>query len=144
MNYGDVRLPQRYWDKVHPEPNTGCWLWCAYCVPKGYGYFWLNRHRKAHHVTLELTSERNGADCAMHSCDQPSCVNPAHLSWGSLAENNLDRDAKGHNRSGVRNAAKTHCPAGHAYTPDNLLAYRLPSRICRTCHGTRRRVGERR
>jgi DNA-binding transcriptional regulator YdaS (Cro superfamily) len=32
---------------------------------------------------------------AMHSCDNPRCNNPAHLSWGTSAENNADRDAKG-------------------------------------------------
>jgi hypothetical protein len=29
MNFGDPRLPDRFWVKVIPEPNSGCWLWFA-------------------------------------------------------------------------------------------------------------------
>lgn len=32
---------------------------------------------------------------AMHSCDNPKCVNPAHLKWGTPSENTQDKIAKG-------------------------------------------------
>ena len=37
MDYGDPRLPDRFWAKVYPEPNTGCWLWSGATTGNGYG-----------------------------------------------------------------------------------------------------------
>lgn len=33
VDYGDSRLPDRFWDKVFPEPMSGCWLWGAHVPP---------------------------------------------------------------------------------------------------------------
>lgn len=32
---------------------------------------------------------------ALHSCDNPPCVNPHHLRWGTNRENALDRAERG-------------------------------------------------
>ena len=39
--------------------------------------------------------------------------------------------------NGARQRAKTHCPHGHEYTPDNLVASKNGFRRCKTCHRTR-------
>ena len=36
----------------------------------------------------------------MHSCDEPSCINPEHLSAGTVAENNADMVAKNRHAKG--------------------------------------------
>ena len=47
--FGDRRVPPRFWDKVSPEPNSGCWLWLGSVTAKGYGEFWAgDRLERAH------------------------------------------------------------------------------------------------
>ena len=71
-----------------------------------------------------------------HSCDNPPCVNPAHLFLGSQSDNMKDAVAKGRQHE----VKKTHCPQGHEYAGDNL--YMRPNkndrnnkngRMCRVC-----------
>lgn len=40
-------------------------------------------------------------------------------------------------RQGHYNRVKTHCPHGHAYTPDNLRRSKTNRRVCKTCHRLR-------
>jgi hypothetical protein len=40
----------------------------------------------------------------MHSCDNPACVNPEHLSVGTTQDNTADRTAKGRTPYGERHA----------------------------------------
>lgn len=66
-----------------------------------------------------------------HRCDNPPCVNPAHLFLGTNRDNQLDAVAKGRQV----HAAKTHCPQGHEYAGDNLVVDKQTNwRKCRICH----------
>lgn len=94
----------RFWakvDKSHGE--DGCWEWAGARTGhdgKGaYGVIWQDgRQVGAHRVSYEMHHGPipQGA-VVMHACDNPPCVNPKHLSAGSLSDNNLDAFRKGRN-----------------------------------------------
>jgi hypothetical protein len=78
---------ERFWSKV--DKTDGCWLWTAYRNGHGYGKVSINgTPRRAHRVAWELTHGEipEGMD-VLHSCDNPPCVNPAHLHLGTHTTN---------------------------------------------------------
>ena len=130
MNWGDTRLPARFWDKVIPEPNSGCWLWTAYCDERGYAKFQVESRKstRGHRLTVLAEGRLIGALQIDHRCRTHCCVNPQHLDVVTQAEN-MKRRA----------IANTHCPAGHAYDERNTYFYR-GWKHCRTCINERTRA----
>jgi hypothetical protein len=89
VNFGDARLPARFWDKVAPCPMSGCWLWTAR-LDDGYGRFLLDgRTRLAYNVTYEVeTGDVAPAGFTLdHRCRVRSCVNPSHLRLATKSQN---------------------------------------------------------
>lgn len=90
-------VDERFWSKVDVRDNGECWPWSGYRNKEGYGTFYFdNTMRKAHRVSyiLKHGSIPDGK-LIMHTCDNPSCVNPAHLRPGTNKENAQDRASKG-------------------------------------------------
>jgi hypothetical protein len=126
---------QRFWTKVERRGPDDCWLWTARRNRNGYGTFWLGRSGVlATHVALTLSGKpRPEGLIALHSCDNPPCVNPNHLRWGTRKENQSEMSE----RERTMAQRKTHCKNGHPFDAANTRLQishdRAPSRRCRAC-----------
>lgn len=84
---------------------SGCFEWNGYRTKDGYGRCWDGRRMyEAHRVAYELFAGPIPSGCVvMHSCDNPPCVTPAHLSVALQRDNIADMIRKGRDRKcGVR------------------------------------------
>ena len=83
---------RRFWDKAHPEPMSGCWLWMGAFFNHGYGKgFRKPNFLLAHRVTWELIHGAIPENLlVLHKCDVPSCINPRHLFLGTALDNSQD------------------------------------------------------
>ncbi|MBQ6358853.1 MAG: HNH endonuclease [Clostridia bacterium] len=124
----------RFWKYVsEQDDNTGCIEWKGAKNANGYGKLmrsntsWLaTRWIMTHAIGRSLDPR----ELVLHHCDNRSCVNLDHLYIGDHKKNSQDKYERGRDHS----QKITHCPRGHAYTPENT--YINPScggRKCRTC-----------
>ena len=70
-----------------------CLHWPRKRDSRGYGQIkFAGRVRRPHALVLEHFAgpAPEGKPCALHSCHTPSCINPAHLRWGTLQDNSDD------------------------------------------------------
>jgi HNH endonuclease len=112
-HYGHTRqmTEKRFWSKV--QKSEGCWLWLAGTYPNGYGRIGVNRHRVGAHRQAWIYT--NGpipvGRVICHKCDNPPCVNPAHLFLGTMSDNTQDMISKDRLVIGLRRTGQESCNA---------------------------------
>ena len=104
-----IDLKERLEANVTVDSDTGCWNWVLYKDRQGYGKIqWRGAHRNAHRLSFEVY---NGSiteeELVRHTCDNPSCINPAHLLKGTPQENADDMKQRGRSLTGGKHPQAT-------------------------------------
>lgn len=103
------KVLKRFWLRVNkfgPIPNHNpslgmCWEWLG-SITNGYGRLSIKRSGfYSHRISWVIhNGEIPNGLCVLHHCDNPICVNPAHLFLGTLQDNEGDKVSKGRQARG--------------------------------------------
>lgn len=111
----------RFWFNVEPgRTDDECWEWNGEVARVGYGRFSAGERREyAHRLSYELEVGPIPAGMEIHHrCENPVCINPAHLMAASRREHKQEHLAP-------------RCPHGHDY---DGWDFTNGCRRCLTCH----------
>lgn len=107
---------QRFFESVVIDSREKCWIWTGAAAGFGHGRFWDgSKVVQAHRYSFKIFKQEPKTDSViMHSCDNPPCVNPAHLFEGTQMNNVHDCIIKGRFKGhGASLLIKGTCKKGH-------------------------------
>ena len=146
-----IKMEKRAYDVVelfHSLYSKGgdneCWNWEGYVNPvSGYGvlhagakavFAGIGRytHRIAWYLATGTKPPKGRKIHIMHTCDNPSCVNPAHLVLGTSGANHGDAVKKGRKKPGERklHTRDVEWIRSHYNGPDDLPAIAEKYDVC--------------
>jgi len=104
-------LSQRLAEHTNVAGPDDCWPWTGHRTQAGYGSFSFHgRAVYAHRAAYELYNAPLSKGLVVcHRCDNPSCVNPAHLFAGTQKENLHDMIRKGRTKLKPRRGMQHGC-----------------------------------
>ncbi|MET8378015.1 NUMOD4 motif-containing HNH endonuclease [Streptomyces microflavus] len=113
---------------LRPLPNQQGYLSVALCSAGRVKY------RKIHQLVLEaFVGPRPAGNVGRHLDGNLTNNVAGNLAWGTHSENMADCLKHGTHPE----ARKTHCPAGHEYSPENTVVRVNGKRRCRACQRER-------
>lgn len=121
------RLPtkDRFAAKFERRAESECWPWTASTNGMGYGMIWspeFGRKILAHRYSyMQHFGALPASALVLHSCDNPACVNPAHLRIGNHKQNVADMDAR---KRRVSNTPKGEANCNAKMTADAVIKLR--------------------
>lgn len=98
--YSRDTLENRFWRQVDKKSDNECWIWSGTKNKKGYGCIIKDDGSRKRHLAHRASYIINKGEIpdglyVLHSCDNPSCVNPNHLRVGTQSENIKEAFDKG-------------------------------------------------
>lgn len=95
---------QKFWLKTDKQSDDACWIFLGATDKDGYGQFWdgdIQLMTRAHQFSAKIhLGDCPKGMCVCHTCDNPSCVNPNHLFYGSALDNQKDKMTKNRQTKG--------------------------------------------
>jgi hypothetical protein len=96
----DEKTIARFWIKVDKRGPDECWPWLGRPNGTGYGCFGANKrtcnaHRFSYILHAGIAQDDIAGLDVRHSCDNPACCNPRHLTLGSRKQNMADMIERG-------------------------------------------------
>jgi len=85
-----------------------CWPWTGAKDRPG-GYARVGVRRVSRLICEAVYGPPPPRAVAMHGCDNPPCVNPLHLRWGTQSENIAEAYAKGRKHGGYTAGMRKRC-----------------------------------